>query len=146
MQDLSNFHFIPKLAERNTFRKSVAIFGASLIAFCLTTSAAMGQSPTFGETTQLFPQFVAGGGWTTYIALHNSTQQADVVTVELFGSDGSAFLNSTVALGANETKNVPIDSPSQTVVGWARLSSNGRFSATLLYQLIDATGLASEAG
>ena len=47
------------------------------LALLLLTSAAYGQVPTFGETTQLFPQFASGAGWTTYITVHNSTQQVD---------------------------------------------------------------------
>ncbi len=64
-----------------------------LLTVLLLTSAAYGQAPTFGDTTQLFPQFVSGGGWTTYIAVHNSTQQVELVTAELFRSDGSGLLN-----------------------------------------------------
>src|SRR6266571_7080272 len=64
-----------------------------LLTVLLLTSAAYSQAPTFGDTTQLFPQFVSGGGWTTYIAVHNSTQQVELLTVELFRSDGSGLLN-----------------------------------------------------
>src|SRR5437773_10620286 len=116
------------------------------LTLLLLTSAAYGQAPTFGDTTQLFPQFVSGGGWTTYIAVHNSTQQVELVTVELFRSDGSGLLNRVISLGPDETQRFTIEPSAQFSDGWAKLSSEGRFSATLLFQLVDSGGVASEAG
>src|SRR5207247_11287654 len=109
-----------------------------LLTVLLLTSAAYGQAPTFGDTTQLFPQFVSGGGWTTYIAVHNSTQQVELVTVELFRSDGSGLLNRVISLGPDETQRFSIEPSAQFSDGWARLSSEGRFSATLLSELVDS--------
>src|SRR2546425_1407301 len=117
-----------------------------LLTLLLLTSAAYGQAPTFGDTTQLFPQFVSGGGWTTYIAVHNSTPQVELVTVELFRSDGSGLLNRIISLGPDETQRFSIEPSAQFSDGWAKLSSEGRFSATLLFQLVDSDRVVSEAG
>src|SRR2546427_4415272 len=117
-----------------------------LLTLLLLTSAAYGQAPTFGDTTQLFPQFVSGGGWTTYIAVHNSTPQVELVTVELFRSDGSGLLNRIISLGPDETQRFSIEPSTQFSDGWAKLSSEGRFSATLLFQLVDSDRVVSEAG
>ena len=84
-----------------------------LLTLLLLTSAGYGQAPTFGDTTQLFPQFVSGGGWTTYIAVHNSTQQVELVTVELFRSDGSGLLNRVISLGPDETQRFTIEPSAQ---------------------------------
>src|SRR5215510_13403328 len=86
--------------------------GLSVILLLL-TSAAYGQTPVFGETTQLFPQFASGGGWTTYIAVHNSTQQVELLTVELFRSDGSGLLNRVISLGPDETQRFSIEPAAQ---------------------------------
>src|SRR5213594_2941111 len=119
--------------------------GLSVILLLL-TSAAYAQAPAFGETTQLFPQFASGGGWTTYVAVHNSTQQVQLVTVELFRSDGSGLLNRVISLGPDETQRFSIEPSAQFTDGWARLSSEGRFSATMLFQLVDSGRVISEAG
>ena len=97
-------------------------------------------------TTQLFLQFASGGGWTTYITVLNSTQQVELVTVELFRSDGSGLLNRIISLGPDETQRFSIEPSAQFSDGWAKLSSEGRFSATLLFQLVDSGGVVSEAG
>src|SRR5437867_6142395 len=117
-----------------------------LLTLLLLTSAGYGQAPTFGDTTQLFPQFVSGGGWTTYMAVHNSTPQVELVTVELFRSDGSGLLNRIISLGPDETQRFSIEPSAQFSDGWVKLSSEGRFSATLLFQLVDSGGVVSEAG
>src|SRR5438105_3398331 len=85
-----------------------------------------GQAPTAGQTTQVFPQFATGSGWITYITVANPTQQPELVTVELFRSDGSTFVSRVISLNQGGTQTLPIESPSQITVGWARLSSNGR--------------------
>src|SRR5436309_1038537 len=117
-----------------------------LVTLLLLTSAGYGQAPTFGDTTQLFPQFVSGGGWTTYIAVHNSTPQVELVTVELFRSDGSGLFNRIISLEPYETQRFSIEPSAQCSDGWAKLSSEGRFSATLLFQLVDSDRVVSEAG
>ena len=43
------------------------------VVFTLMVPNAIGKGQQFGETTQLFPQFATGGGWTTSIAVHNPT-------------------------------------------------------------------------
>src|SRR5207249_9563376 len=93
-----------------------------LLTLLLLTSAGYGQAPTFGDTTQLFAQFVSGGGWTTYIAVHNSTQQVELVTVELFRSDGSGLVNRVISLGADETQRLSLEPSAQFTDGWVKLS------------------------
>src|SRR5688572_8523098 len=84
--------------NRNSHNKSnflravpsaLAILACSAVVFSLTMPAALGQVQQFGETTQLFPQFAAGNGWTTHITLHNPTLEPQLVTLQLFRSDGS---------------------------------------------------------
>src|SRR5262249_43238389 len=70
----------------------------------------------------------------------------EIVTVEMFRSDGSTFVSRSVTLNPGETQKLQVDSPDQLTVGWARLSSSTRFSATLLYQFWDSGQLVSEAG
>src|SRR5437867_6719197 len=119
--------------------------GLSVILLLL-TSAAYDQASAFWEPTQLFPQFASGGGWMTYLAVHNSTQQVQLVTVELFRADGSGLLNRVISLGPDETQRFSIEPSAQFTDGWARLSSEGRFSATMLFQLVDSGRVISEAG
>src|SRR5437016_9645298 len=104
------------------------------------------QAPLFGQTTQLFPQFATGGGWTTYITVHNSTQDPELVTVELFRSDGSPVSKGAISLSPDQTQIFSIDATPQLTDGWAKLSSNAGFSATLFFQLVDSGRLISEAG
>ena len=70
----------------------------------------------------------------------------ELVTVELFRSDGSGLLNRVISLGPDETQRFTIEPSAQFSDGWAKLSSEGRFSATLLFQLVDSGGVVSEAG
>src|SRR5881397_120637 len=145
MQHLIFFPFTFSLCFIIVLRRLRGCLGLSLTLLLL-TSAAYGQEPTFGDTTQLFPQFVSGGGWTTYIAVHNSTPQVELVTVELFRSDGSGLLNRIISLGPDETQRFSIEPSAQFSDGWAKLSSEGRFSATMLFQLVDSGRVISEAG
>src|ERR1051326_8263652 len=78
------------------------------------------QSLQFGDSTQYFPQFAAGAGWTTWITLFNPTPNAATVTAELFRSDGSTFVKRDVLLNPGETSNLRIDGSTDLVVGWAR--------------------------
>src|SRR6059036_2209815 len=146
MQNLIFFLFAFLSAFTTALRRRMwGSIGLSVILLLL-TSVAYGQTPAFGETTQLFPQFVSGAGWTTYMAVHNSTQQVELVTVELFRSDGSGLLNRVISLGPDETQRFSLEPSAQFSDGWAKLSSEGRFSATLLFQLVDSGGVVSEAG
>src|SRR5262245_42336827 len=134
MQDLSFFGLFRALfGTRKDFPNSW-LNRVCCIALCvLFGMTAMGQAPQFGETMQIFPQFVTGGGWRTSLTIHNSMEQRQLVTVELLRSDGSLFLNRVVALGASETQTVSVEATPQVTVGWAQLSSNSRFAATLLF-------------
>ena len=146
MQNLIFFLFAFSSRFTKVLRRHMcSSIGLSVILLLL-TSAAFGQTPTFGETTQLFPQFASGGGCTTYITVHNSMQQVELVTVELFRSDGSGLLNRVISLGPDETQRFSIEPPAQLTDGWIRLSSDGRFSATLLFQLVVSGNVISEAG
>jgi len=116
-----------------------------LTAFAFTFES-NGQSPEYGQTTQIFPHFAIGGGYTSSITIHNPTSQSEIVTIEMFQPDGQTLSSRTVPLSSNETETIQIDPPAQVTVGWARLSSKGRFSATLLYQLIESGRVVAEAG
>src|SRR5688572_15435930 len=102
------------------------VFGIAIAVSCLGLALpfeSVGQEPEFGETTQMFPQFAVGGGYTTSITIHNPTRQSEVVTVELYQSNGRILSTRTVSLNPSETKIVHIDPPSELTVGWAKLSS-----------------------
>src|SRR4051812_32499933 len=63
------------------WRKVSASCAWLAVLLSVAVPAANAQAPTFGSTTQTFPQFATGGGWTSFITLHNSTQQLELVQV-----------------------------------------------------------------
>ena len=64
---------------------------------------------SFGKTVQYFAHQVSGGGATTSFTVHNPTDQAITVQLELYGADGSLISSQEVdlAAGATQTGNVP---------------------------------------
>src|ERR1051326_9127967 len=131
---------------------AVLVLLASLVASGQTTPFGISTSTTSTTstsvpTTQIFPQFATGGGWTTSITLHNATGQLELISLNLFLPDGSTYLRRGISLGPNETQDVTIDAAPQLTTGWARLSADGPFSAVMIFRLVDGFGaLESEAG
>jgi hypothetical protein len=116
------------------------------LALVLGTLTANSQSVTFGETEQLFPHFAVGGGYATTITIHNPTEQVEIVNIEMFRPDGTVFSSQTVTLRPAQTQTIRIAEGKELTVGWARLSSTERFSATLLYQFFESGRLVAQAG
>src|ERR1051326_1997082 len=84
--------------------------------FCLLALTALtlapqsqGQQLQFGDTTQFFPQFALGAGWTTTITVFNPTAASEKVTVEMYREDGSTLVRREVSLAPSETQNVQVD-------------------------------------
>jgi len=134
LADIRNGNSPNKSNSLRTIRSVVVILGWLAVVFSLPMPNALGQVQQFGETTQLFPQFAAGNGWTTYITFHNPTLEPQLVTLQLFRSDGSTLLNRVLPLGPSATQTFSTEPAAELTVGWAKLSSNGRFSGALLFQ------------
>ncbi|HEV8131860.1 MAG TPA: hypothetical protein VGQ81_11460 [Acidobacteriota bacterium] len=95
----------------------------------------------FGQSLQLFPQFGVGPGVVTLFNVHNPTAEAIAVKLELLRSEGSLLTSQEIALAPGSTQTVRFEgSPGTLTVGWARLSSAGRFEASELFQFFDAAG------
>ncbi len=102
-----------------------------LTLFCV--SAPLAQ---FGEKVQYFPQFAVGAGAESQFSIHNPRQLPITVEIELRRSDGSLFRSEAVEVGAGATVDVVFsDSASAVTDGWAQLSSDGEFTATLFYRI-----------
>ena len=101
----------------------------------------------FGESVQYFPQFAIGAGATTFFSIHNPGTETITVKIELYLSDGSLLASQEVQLAAGATQTVKLERAGATTVGWAQLTSAGKFTAGEFFQFTDATGnLISEVG
>ena len=121
-------------------RTLVLTFGLALLG----TGSLLAQ---FGETTQYFPHFVLGGGWTTIFTIHNPSTSAITVQLQMYNNDGSTFFSGDVALSPGGTQSVSIPSPAVLTTGWTRLTSDDPFSGTMLFKFLDSGGqLISEVG
>ena len=90
----------------------------------------------FGESLQVFADLAAGGGAVTQFAIHNPTTQPISVRVEIFESGGQGLADFSVDIAASGTASVSYGQPSDPLrVGWARLSSAGKFRATEFFQI-----------
>ena len=107
----------------------------SLFVFLLFTH---GLKAEFGLLDLYFAQVVIGAGTSTSFSIHNTTTEVIDVRVEIRGSGGAKVLafDPLVEILAGGTKNVSFDGGDQLVVGWAKLSSTGRFNATEFYQIV----------
>ncbi len=106
-----------------------------LFVFLLSTQ---GLKAEFGLLELYFAQVVIGAGTSTSFSIHNPTTEAIDVRVEIRGSDGAKVLefDPLVEIPAGGTKKVSFAGGDQLVVGWAKLSSTGRFNATEFYQIV----------
>ena len=106
-----------------------------LFVFLLSTQ---GLKAEFGLLELYFAQVVIGAGTSTSFSIHNPTTEAIDVRVEIGGSDGAKVLefDPLVEIPAGGTKKVSFAGGDQLVVGWAKLSSTGRFNATEFYQIV----------
>src|SRR5689334_19407039 len=85
---------------------------------CSGVVRAEAQTVQFGESTQIFPEFAVGGGWNTSFTIYNPTTVSETVTIQMFRSDGTTFLNRDVSLLPSMSQTVAVDPPSQLSVGW----------------------------
>jgi hypothetical protein len=109
------FNSLCKPASKPGARKRLRRAGIATLAgiLLLTSLGANAQTVRYGETTQVFPHFAVGAGWTTTITVHNPT-------IEMFKSDGSALLSREISLAPSQTENVRID----VAAAWCRWCSS----------------------
>ncbi len=107
----------------------------SLSLFAWICSGAV--SAQFGVTTQYFPQVAAGGGAVTSFSIHNPGTVAATVRLDLRGSDGTGFHDSTVTIPPSGTQTVSVGSGASVLkIGWARLTATtGEFTASESFQI-----------
>lgn len=93
-------------------------------------------SAEFGEGVQYFPQLVVGGGATTSFAVHNPTDETLTVQIELYKSDGSVFAAEELEIDPRGSQTLEIgDAQDPLTVGWAMLTSDGKFESTELFKI-----------
>ncbi len=111
----------------------ISLLRLSLI-LCMTTPTAL--AGTFGKTQQLFAQYGVGGPAETAFTIHDPGNSAITVLVELIQSDGSLFQMEEVAVEAGAAETVVFSDPKGEVKnGWARLTSDDLFSATVFFRI-----------
>ena len=105
----------------------------TLTALCLLTPSLAGE---FGQTRQYFAQYGIGGPAETAFDVHNPGEAVIVVEVELFNSDGSPFESDLLAVPAGGTDSLVFSDPEGEVRnGWARLTSDSPFNATVFFRI-----------
>ena len=111
-----------------------ACFSKSTIAtLILLTPCLAGE---FGQTRQYFAQYGIGGPAETAFDVHNPGDVVIVVEVELFNSDGSPFESDMLAVPAGGTNTLFLSDPEGEVRnGWARLTSDDPFNATVFFRI-----------
>ena len=90
----------------------------------------------FGQTVQYFAQYGIGGPAETAFTIHDPGNAAILVAVELINSDGSLFQMEEVAVGPGAAETVVFSDPKGEIRnGWARLTSDAPFSATIFFRI-----------
>ena len=90
----------------------------------------------FGQTRQYFAQYAIGGPAETSFDVHNPGEAVIVVEVELFNSDGSPDQSDLMAVVAGGTDSLVFSDPQGEVRnGWARLTSDDPFNATVFFSI-----------
>ncbi len=108
-----------------------------LTALILLTPCLAGQ---FGQTQQLFAQYGIGGPAETAFTIHQQGAVAIVVKIELISPDGMLFQTQDVMLGPGATETIVFSDPQGAVKnGWARLTSNDPFNATVFLVLLQGS-------
>ncbi len=91
----------------------------------------------FGQTVQYFAQYGIGGPAETAFTIHDPGNVAILVEVELINSDGTLFQMEEVAVGPGAAETVVFSDPKGEVRnGWARLTSDHPFSATVFFRIV----------
>ena len=104
---------------------------ATIATLILLTPCLAGE---FGQTRQYFAQYAIGGPAEIFFDVHNPGDDVIVVEVELFNSDGSAFESDLMAVAAGGTDSMVFSDPEGEVKnGWARLTSEDPFNATVFF-------------
>ena len=105
----------------------------TLSALCLLTPCLAGE---FGQTVQYFAQYGIGGPAETAFTIHDPGSVAITVEVELINSDGTLFQMEEVAVGPGAAETVVFSDPKGEVRnGWARLTSDDPFNATVFFRI-----------
>ena len=116
-----------------TVRRAVPLLGLLLVLQAAHVPV-LGQ---FGRTEQHFAQIVLNQGSTTSFSLYNpSSTDTILVRIQIFDASGGTLVDQQVELGPGETENVTFGDPNQPLTrGWAKLTSEGEFTATAFFQL-----------
>ncbi len=112
----------------------------NIICTCVMLALVVGGQPflkaQFGQTMQYFSQFAIGGGAETFFTVHNPGESAVTVGLELFSPDGTLFVDDQVQVAPSATQTVAYGgSAGQTQNGWARLSAELPFSASVFFKI-----------
>jgi hypothetical protein len=90
----------------------------------------------FGESVQYFAQIALGGGAVTEFTIYNPTEASISVRAELFDSGGQSVTDMSVDVASLGTATIRFGQPTDPLrIGWARLSSAGKFRATEFFQI-----------
>ena len=106
---------------------------ATMATLILLTPCLAGE---FGQTRQYFAQYAIGGPAETFFDVHNPGEAVIIVEVELFNSDGSPDQSNLMAVVAGGTDSLVFSDPLGEVRnGWARLTSDDPFNATVFFSI-----------
>lgn len=110
------------------------LMGACVLALSLHAAWSMAGIPA--ANSRHFPQVAIGGSAATFVTIHNPGERQIAVRVTLFSSNADPFRNEEVELPANATRTLVLSDPAGPLRnGWARLTSQARFDATLFFRI-----------
>ena len=90
----------------------------------------------FGRNEQLFAQIAIGGGAETTLTITSTSATEMEVKAELFRSDGSLLQEESVTVQRDATEVLSFGGSAGTLTnGWARLTSEGTFTASLFFKI-----------
>ncbi len=90
----------------------------------------------FGQTRQYFAQYGIGGPAETAFTIHHQGAGEILVVVDLISPDGTLFDSEEVTLGPGATETIVFSDPQGAVRnGWARLTSDDPFNATVFFRI-----------
>ncbi len=90
----------------------------------------------FGQTRQYFAQYGIGGPAETAFTIHHQGADGILVQVDLISPDGTLFDGEEVVLGPGATETIVFSDPQGAVRnGWARLTSDQPFNATVFFRI-----------
>jgi hypothetical protein len=89
----------------------------------------------FGDLEQYFAQAVMGPGYKTIVTVHNPSDTPIVVRLLVRTSEGVDAVNRDLNLNARASERVELPGGARLAVGWVKLSSSSRFTATEAFEV-----------